>query len=218
MDATDWDERYLTRPALWSDEANLFLVEELSELRPGRALDLGCGEGRNTLWLAQRGWSVVGVDFSSVAIERARSLAVERGLDAEFLIDDAVRFQTAAEFDLVIVFYLQLPEAEVRTMLRNAVAAVAPGGTLLVVAHDLDNLEHGHGGPPSPDVLYTVEMVTTEIEGLDIARAERVERVVGTPQLANRSPMAVSAARCPSMRDQLVPPTPAVSTMRTPAS
>jgi SAM-dependent methyltransferase len=182
MDATDWDERYLARPALWSDDANQFLVEELSEVPPGRALDLGCGEGRNTLWLAERGWSVLGVDFSSVAIERAKSLAEERGLAAEFMVTDAVHFQSeGSPFDLVIVFYLQLPHADVRTMLRNAAAAVAPGGTLLVVAHDLDNLQHGHGGPPSPDVLYTVEMVTEEIGALEVARAERVERVVATP-------------------------------------
>lgn len=182
MDAHEWDTRYSATETMWSYEPNVFLVPRVEDLEPGRALDLGCGEGRNALWLAAQGWEVTAVDFSQVAVERGRSWAEQRHLDVDFQVADVIDYRPEpGAFDLVIVFYLQLPHDEVRQMLAHAVEAVAPGGTLLVVAHDLDNLEHGYGGPPTADVLYTVELVTSSIADLQVVEAAPVSRVVPTP-------------------------------------
>ena len=183
MDAFEWDSRYSATDTMWSEEPNVFLVEKVADLEPGRALDLGCGEGRNALWLAGRGWDVTAVDFSSVAIDRGRRWAEQRGLTVDFQAADVIDFvPESAAYDLVIVFYLQLPHDEVRTVLGHASTALVPGGTILVVAHDLDNLERGYGGPPTADVLYTSDLVTEALGQLDVVQAGQVTRMVSTPQ------------------------------------
>jgi SAM-dependent methyltransferase len=182
MDAHEWDTRYAATESMWSIEPNIFLVPRANELTPGRALDLACGEGRNALWLAERGWDVTAVDFSEVAVERGRAWAEERGLTVDFQVADVIEFTPAAgAFDLVVLFYLQLPHEDVRQVILHAVDGLAPGGTLLVVAHDLDNLEHGYGGPPSADVLYTTDLVVDALVGMEIVEADRVQRTVSTP-------------------------------------
>lgn len=182
VDAFEWDSRYSGTETMWSEEPNVFLVEKVADLEPGRALDLGCGEGRNALWLAERGWDVTAVDFSSVAIARGRRWAERRGVTVDFRAADVIDFEPEpGGYDLVIVFYLQLPHGEVRKVLENASKALAPGGSILVVAHDLDNLERGHGGPPTADVLYTADLVTGALEGLEVVEAGQADRIVATP-------------------------------------
>lgn len=189
MDSADWDSRYAGTDLLWGAGPNRFLVSELEGLPPGRALDLGCGEGRNALWLAEQGWQATGVDFSAVAVERARRLAAERSLAAVFEQADVLAYEPpAAAFDLAIVFYLQLPAAERARALSAAARALAPGGTLLVVGHDLTNLSEGVGGPQDPAVLFTpADVVREACGGLVVEKAERVSRPVQTaagPRLA----------------------------------
>ncbi len=184
MDREDWNRRYAGSELLWTAEPNRFLVAETVGLPPGRALDLACGEGRNAVWLAERGWRATGVDFSGVALAKARRLADARGVDVEWVEADLLAYRPEpAAFELVLVFYLQVPAAERRQALRGAAGAVAPGGTFLLVAHDRDNLEHGHGGPQEPAVLYTAADVAADLagSGLELERAERVERPVQTP-------------------------------------
>lgn len=180
MDATEWDQRYADRPLVWSAGPNQFLVEEVADLPPGRALDLACGEGRNALWLAEQGWQVTGTDFSPVAIDKARQRAEQEGLGAAFHVADATDTAPEGPYDLVIVFYLQLPAEQRRAAHRNAAAALAPGGTLVIVGHDRDNLDQGVGGPSSPEVLLSVDGVLADLEGtdLEIRRAEQVTREV----------------------------------------
>lgn len=184
MNSEQWDRRYAGSELLWTAQPNRFLVAEVLGLRPGRALDLACGEGRNTVWLAEQGWRVTGVDFSGVALAKARSLAEARRVDPEWLQANLVEHEPErGAYDLAIVLYLQVPAAERRTILRRAAAALAPGGVLLVVAHDSSNLEHGWGGPQDPAVLYTAAHVIADLdgEGLEIERAETVGRPVETP-------------------------------------
>jgi len=183
MSSADWDRRYAGSELLWTAEPNRFLVAEAAGLPPGRALDLACGEGRNAVWLAERGWQVTGVDFSAAGLAKAEELARARGVDVELVRADLAGWEPErAAFDLVVVLYLQLPAAERRPVLRQAAAAVAPGGLLLVVAHDSSNLEHGWGGPQNPSVLYSPADVTADVEpeGLEIERAAVVERPVVT--------------------------------------
>lgn len=182
MEREDWNRRYAGHELVWTGAPNRFLVAEVTALQPGRALDLACGEGRNAVWLAAHGWQVTAVDFSDVALEKARLLAEERGVDADWVTADLRDYRPAPRaFDLVIVFYLQMPAAERCAVLRAAGEAVAPGGTFLLVAHDSANLEHGYGGPAEPAVLYTARDVVTDLDGLQVERAERVERPVQTP-------------------------------------
>jgi SAM-dependent methyltransferase len=166
---------------LFGVEPNRFLVAEVADLPPGRALELACGSGRNAVWLAEQGWRVTGVDFSDVALEQARALAADRGVEVEWVEGDVLEWEPpAGAFDLVAVLYLQLPADERGEALARAAAAVAPGGTLLVVGHDLENLNGGYGGPKDPRVLFTADEVAAELDGLRVEKAERVLRPVET--------------------------------------
>ncbi len=164
---------------LFGVEPNRFLVAEVEDLAPGRALDVACGAGRNAVWLASRGWTVTGVDFSDVALENARALAVSRRVEVEWVRADVREWQPpAGAFDLVAVLYLQLPAAERDATLRRAAAGLAPGGTLVVVGHHSDNLEHGSGGPKDPRVLFSAEDVVADLDGIVVEKAEAVLRPV----------------------------------------
>ena len=88
MNSAHWDQRYAGRELVWTSEPNRFLVQEVDGLTPGRALDLATGEGRNAIWLAERGWQVTGVDFSKVGLDKARQLANARGVHAEWILAD----------------------------------------------------------------------------------------------------------------------------------
>ena len=177
MEREDWNRKHASGEHHFAGRPNRFLVAEAEGLEPGRALDLACGEGRNAVWLAERGWQVTGVDFSDVALEGARRLAADRNVDVDWLEADLREYvPEEAAYDLVTVLYLQLPGDERCTVLERAARAVAPGGTLLVVGHDRENLEHGVGGPRDPRVLFTPEEIAAELPGLRIEKAERVLR------------------------------------------
>ena len=179
LNSEDWNRRYAEKELVWSSGPNRFLVAETEELAPGRALDIACGEGRNAIWLAERGWCVTGVDFSEVAIEKARQIAAQRGVEADFRVGDVVAEAPEEQaYDLVLVFYLQLPAERLRQAVGAAARAVAPGGTFLLVGHDSRNLSEGWGGPQDPAVLYTPEDVVAALDGLEVVRAEAVQRPV----------------------------------------
>jgi SAM-dependent methyltransferase len=202
-----WDERYGVEELIFKSEPNRFLVEEVDSLGPGRVLDLACGEGRNSVWLASKGWRVTGIDFSPVGLAKATRFGAERGVDVEWVEADVVEWQPPpASFDLVLVMYLHLPAAQRRQVLAHAKAALAPGGVLLVVAHDSSNLLHGTGGPQDPAVLCGPEELSKDLSGLRIERAERVTRTVATDTAEAtaidalvRAVRATSAAESPAV-------------------
>jgi len=185
MEREDWNQRYAAEELIWTAKANRFLMEETAGLAPGSALDLATGEGRNAVWLAEQGWLVRAVDFSDVAIAKARRLALVRN------VHEAIDFREADlrtyelefhRFDLVALIYLQIPQAELLPILLRAARAVAPGGTFLLVGHDSENLLNGYGGPQRADMLYTAEQVVAALGNeLVIEKAVRVERLVATP-------------------------------------
>ncbi len=179
MRREDWDRRYEEKELLWSAAPNRFLVEEAAALTPARALDLACGEGRNAIWLAELGWQVTALDFSEVAIARARERTARAAVHVDFECADLLDFEPEpAAYDLVIVLYLQLPTDERRLVLARAARAVAEGGTFLLIGHDLTNLTEGVGGPSDPRVLYTPDDIVSELPELDIEKAGRVLRGV----------------------------------------
>ncbi|HEX2903858.1 MAG TPA: class I SAM-dependent methyltransferase [Jatrophihabitans sp.] len=188
MDANDWDKRYSGSELVWSATANQFVISELSGLAPGTALDLACGEGRNAIWLANQGWTVTGADFSAAALAKARELggrlAEPTAAPISWVQADATGEAQAlgrdGGYDLVLLAYLQLPATERAAAFRLAVRLLAPGGHLLVVAHDSTNLTEGVGGPQDPSVLYTAADVLAEVAATpsQVLRAERVARPV----------------------------------------
>jgi len=179
MRREDWDRRYAEPNLLWSAAPNRFLVHEVSDLEPGRALDLACGEGRNALWLASLGWHVTAVDFSPVAIGKAKERARVEEREVDFLCADLLEYEPEQEVHaLVFLLYLHLPADERRRVLARAASALAPGGMLLLVGHDLANPTDGVGGPSDASVLYTPDDIVAELRGLAIEKAERVLRDV----------------------------------------
>lgn len=204
MRAAEWDARYAAVDRVWSAGPNVFVEEHCAVLPPGRALDVAGGEGRNALWLADRGWEATVADFSAVALQRAAHLWDQREEPAGRLhvhqadvLTDPLGDQS---FDLVLVCYLQVPEQARRAVHAAAAAAVAPGGTLLVVAHHTDNLADGVGGPQDPAVLFSEDDVVADLAGTGLevvtaAKAVRPVEVGGAPASAYD---AVVIARRPS--------------------
>lgn len=181
MDKSEWDERYRETGWLWSLTPNRFVAEHLADLEPGRALDLACGEGRNALWLAARGWRVTAVDFAEAALGKGRERAAEDRLELEWVAADLTEYvPEPGGYDLALIAYLHLQRRDLETVLRRAADALAPGGTLFVVGHDATNIADGVGGPQDPSVLYTPELLTLPLplEALRLKRAERVTRPV----------------------------------------
>jgi len=185
MDSTTWDKKYKDSQLLWSADANVWVKDLAQDLPAGAALDIAAGEGRNSLWLVARGWEVTAVDFSVVALQRARAFADQHlGRDAERLKTLEADVETwvppARSYDLVLVAYLHLPEQLRQPVMRAAAEAVAPGGTLLVVGHDLENLGSGVGGPQNPTVLYRPSDIVADIgpAGLIVDRSETAARSV----------------------------------------
>jgi SAM-dependent methyltransferase len=180
MDSRQWDERYSGDGYQWKTEPNQFVAAELASLAPGRALDLAAGEGRNSVWLAQRGWRVTAVDFSGVGLEKGRRLSAERGVTVDWVLADLLGYQPRrAAFDLVLIAYLHLDAPSRRIVLGRAAGALAPGGTLFIVGHDLANLAGGTGGPQDPAVLYTAQALRAELPGLQVIQAGQVRRKAG---------------------------------------
>jgi SAM-dependent methyltransferase len=174
MEANDWDDRYRSTDRLWSAEPNTFVADRLSDREPGVGLDLASGEGRNAIWLAERGWEMTAVDFSSVAIERGR----EHSAEVEFVVADVLNWQPERSYDLVLVAYLHLVLADFEPLIRRVATWLRPGGELFMVGHDRTNIEHGVGGPQYPEVLWEIEEILPWLEGLDIVEAGVVEREV----------------------------------------
>ena len=137
MGSIDWDERYASHDGgLWSGSANGALVAELVGSTPGRALDVGCGEGADAIWLARAGWQVTGVDVSELALERAGAGARAAGVTVEWVLADvAMSPPSRGHYDLVSVLYPALKHSPGGEAIRALLDAVAPGGTLLVVGH-----------------------------------------------------------------------------------
>lgn len=178
MDADGWDARYAAGELVWSREPNQFVAAECADLAPGLAVDLAAGEGRNAIWLASVGWRVWAVDYSRVALDKGRQLAGD--LAVTWVCADVTSWHPPEPVDLVVIAYLQVPAADRRTAVRGAFTSLAPGGTLLLVAHDSTNLAEGTGGPQDLTVLMSAEDVLGDLAGLDpdVQRAERVGREV----------------------------------------
>ena len=164
-----WDERYRSKPALWSGRPNPQLVADGAGLAPGRALDVGCGEGADAVWLAERGWQVTAVDVSAVALERAAAHAAAVGAVVAARISwqrvDLFDWAPAeGAFDLVSAQFMHLPREQREPMERRIAAAVAPGGTLLIVGHHPSDLGTTIPRPTFPELFFTAEEIAAALD------------------------------------------------------
>ncbi len=187
VDSQDWDARYREHELVWGAPPNEIVVELATSLPAGRAVDLGCGEGRNALWLATRGWMVEGIDFSQVALDKARRIAADApAAVAERLTWTRADLTTAplgAGLDLVLISYIHLPSTERPRLLRRAQDALGAGGALLILGHHSRNIDEGVGGPQEPDILFTPDDITGLLDAdmqVDFARELFRETAAGT--------------------------------------
>lgn len=173
-----WDERYAGQEKVWSGRANPQLVTEASTLTPGTALDVGCGEGGDVIWLASQGWTVTGADFSSNGLARAQGHAAEAGVAerCDWWQVDARSFDPVGRtWDLVTSHYLHPPEGGIVDVVGRLARAVAPGGHLLVVGHE----PGAHAdGPKARAMFWAQDMVPGLPEGFEVVAAEQRPRSV----------------------------------------
>lgn len=199
-----WEGFYQDRDEVWSGRPNPLLVREIASVTPGTALDLGCGEGADAIWLAQRGWRVTAVDVSATALRRAAALAAEAGLvdGIVWARHDLSRSFPEGFFELVSAQFYHSPVAapgEQETILRSAAGAVAPGGVLLIVGHAgwhswIDAPPFEHHFPTVPEILDALGLPRDRWR---VEVAELVEREVTGPdgQLGHRGDTVVRAHR-----------------------
>ena len=177
MNSSDWDARYSSVEHPWGSAPAAALSARFAELTPGRAVDLGCGDGRHARWLADAGWTVNAVDFSSVAIELARSGGEDRSID--YTVADVRAWEPPGPVDLVAIGFLHLPVDELVAVLAGAGSWLAPGGRLLYLGHALENFTHGVGGPPDPSILPAIDDLARAASGLQVHELEHLVRPVG---------------------------------------
>lgn len=187
-----WNERYRSSSNLWSGQVNPILVTESVDLAPGSALDVGCGEGADAVWLAEQGWQVTALDVSTVALERgaahAKEVSAEVARRITWLHADLTDWVPApASYDLVSVQFLHLPEEQREVLHRRLAESVAPGGTLLVVGHHPSDLQTNVPRPSLPGLLFAASDVVASLAAdqwvthVDEARARQTLDPDGHP-------------------------------------
>ena len=190
--AAEWDARYGERAAMWSGRVNGRLVAVAADLPPGRALDVGCGEGGDAIWLARQGWTVTAIDVSAVAVRRAQEAAERAGVTVEWLCGDALRTSLpAGSFDLVSLQYPALPKAAGDDAVTELLDTVRRGGLLLAVYHDLDDEHRAHmkeRGVDPDDYIGVDDLHRLLGDGFDVeleAGVPRIDPPPGTPHVAD---------------------------------
>lgn len=183
LDDDFWNERYRSSARIWSGNPNPQLIAEVADLAPGRALDVGCGEGADAIWLAQRGWDVVAIDISSVALERAAQHARDTDSTAARRIEWRQGNLASASpepdaYDLASAQFMQLPATMRTPVFSGVITSVRVGGTLLIVGHDPSDVDTAVRRP-RVDVLYRAD----EVAGL-LDDAWRIEVSEARPRAA----------------------------------
>ena len=166
-----WDERYNVPEFIFGTEPNVFLTQQAFRLTPGqRVLAVADGEGRNGVWMAQQGLSVLSVEGSSVALAKAQKLAQERGVNLDFECADLLQWQWGdARFDAVVAIFIQFADPAGRKILFEGMkAALKPGGLLLLQGYTPRQLEFKTGGPSAVENMYTEPMLRELLAGWEI--------------------------------------------------
>jgi SAM-dependent methyltransferase len=171
MDKAFWDSKYATDEYVYTKDVNRFVKESLSDLAPGKMIDLAGGEGRNTVFFAENGWQAENIDLSSVGLEKCQRLAAERGVSDNVFTThaSALDFESKlAPVDLGVCAYLQIPQKDLEIAITRLVENILPGGVFFGVWHALENLKDGFGGPQDPAVLPSTESMTKLLSSLPL--------------------------------------------------
>ncbi len=178
-----WDERHAAGDFEGAGP-NPTLVDAVAAIpmQTGRALELACGGGTNAVWLAEQGWQVTAVDWSQIGLEAGRTKAAAAGVEIDWQERNLFEWEPPERsFDLVVIVYLHLPSVERVPVYRAAAAAVAPGGSFVVVGHDRSHATEGEGGGPPPERLFTADEIAAELAAGDSAL--HVDRAVVVRQV-----------------------------------
>ncbi|MBN1378582.1 MAG: class I SAM-dependent methyltransferase [Gammaproteobacteria bacterium] len=174
-----WDERYSTDEYVYGTEPNAFLVDAAGTIPKGRALSLAEGEGRNAVYLAGLGYEVVAVDSSSVGLEKARLLAVDREVDIETIVADLNNYEIEPEsWEGIISIFCHLPSAQRLILHKKIIKGLKPGGIFILESFTPAQLQHGTGGPKEVDRLLTLAELKESFKALDFKHAIELEREI----------------------------------------
>lgn len=182
MDAAFWENRYRESEKIWSGAPNPQLVAEAAGLEPGKALDAGCGEGADAIWLASKGWRVTAVDFAQAALDKGEAEAQRQdvGENIFWVCEDLITWQPSREYDFVSAQFFHLEPPLRDAVLHNLATAVLPGGTMLVVGHDRQDLTRNFGHEHRVDLLFDPAEIGALFDPArwDVTVSETRERVV----------------------------------------
>jgi hypothetical protein len=163
MDKVFWDQKYSVDEYIYTTEVNRFVKEHLANLTPGKMIDLAGGEGRNTVFFAEKGWQAENIDLSGVGLAKCEKLAKERNVSGRVFTTQAsaLDFESKlAPVDLGVVAYMQINHHDLKAGITRLVENILPGGAFFGVWHALENLKDGFGGPQDPNVLPSIESMT----------------------------------------------------------
>jgi SAM-dependent methyltransferase len=174
-----WDERYNTTDYVYGTDPNAFLANVVAEMPRGRTLCVAEGEGRNAVFLAEHGHDVVAVDSSAVGLEKARRLAIERGVMIETVVEDLAHLDiTAGSWDAIVSIFAHVPPEIRKPLHRKIVHGLRPGGMLVLEAYTPAQIELGTGGPPVAELTMNLEILREELDGLVFRHAVELQRDV----------------------------------------
>ena len=171
-----WDSRYGTEEFIYGKEPNVFFREQLTGLVPGRILLPGDGEGRNGVYAASQGWDVEAFDFSQTGKQKALTLAAERGVKLEYLVQSLEEYSFPVEqFDAVGLFYFHVPPVQRALLHSGVIRSLRSGGTLILEAFHFSQLGRSSGGPPVRELLYDKEIIGRDFSDLDEQAMQELE-------------------------------------------
>jgi SAM-dependent methyltransferase len=174
-----WDQRYSAEEYIYGKDPNEFLANAVSKIPKGKVLCIAEGEGRNAVFLAEHGYEVVAVDSSSVGLEKARNLAQERGVSIETIVCDLAHFDVDPEsWDGVVSIFAHVPPPVRKTLHKKIVKGLRPGGVLILEAYRPDQLKYKTGGPPTADMMMTLQGLEEELTGLNFEYGVELDRDV----------------------------------------
>ncbi len=185
-----WEERYGSPDRVWSGKPNPQLVTEAQHLTPGTALDIGCGEGADTIWLAERGWQVTGLDFSQAGLDRAAAAADAAGIADRTTWEraDIRTWQPTTSYDLISSQFMHLLDGGMPGLVARLADALNPDGTLLVVGHHPDDLHTGLRHATKPGVMFTPDDL---VPALDAGRFDITAEVRQRQQVKDGESMTL---------------------------
>ena len=187
-----WDERYSKEEFVYGITPNKFYAEEIEKLTPGKILFLGEGEGRNSVYAAEKGWSVDAYDYSSVAREKALRLAHTRGVEINYIVEDLdILSLTERIYDAAVLIFLHLPEELRLKTHQNVIKSLKPGGKVIIEAFEKEQIKNNSGGPRDLELLYSMEDLFSDFQNFDLLKLEKVNSLLDEGNLHKGSATTV---------------------------